>query len=178
MKFAAVRENSKRGTPTMEVLQELLAGNSETGRVEWIGVSGSNRADIQFRESVRIVAGGIEGDHHCRPSSSSSRQVTLIQGEHLPVVAAILQRSAIDPGLLRRNLVVTGINLAALKHQVFQIGSALLRGSGDCPPCSRMEENLGTGGYAAMLNHGGITAVVESEGVVCLGDAVRAVPFP
>lgn len=160
----------------MEVLQELLAGNTATGRVEWIGLSGSNRAEIQSLKSVRIVEGGIEGDHHCRPGRSSKRQVTLIQGEHLPGVAAILQRGAIDPSLLRRNLVVTGINLAALKHQVFQIGSALLRGSGDCPPCSRMEENLGAGGYAAMLNHGGITAVVESEGVVCLGDAVRAVP--
>lgn len=132
----------------MEILQELLAGNTAIGRVEWIGVSGSSRADIQARESVRIVEGGIEGDHHCRPKGSSQRHVTLIQGEHLPAVAAILQRGEINPSLLRRNLIVTGINLAAMKYQVFQIGSAVLRGSGNCPPCERMEENLGPGGDA------------------------------
>ena len=35
-----------------------------------------------------------------------------------------------------------------------------------------MEENLGAGGYAAMLNHGGITAVVETEGVASIGDSI------
>jgi len=37
-----------------------------------------------------------------------------------------------------------------------------------------MEENLGSGGYAAMLNHGGITAIVESESIVAIGDSVVA----
>ena len=37
-----------------------------------------------------------------------------------------------------------------------------------------MEENLGAGGYAAMLNHGGITAIVATEGVVAAGDTVAA----
>jgi len=41
-------------------------------------------------------------------------------------------------------------------------------------PCSGNEENLGSG-YAAMLNHGGITAIVESEGVVTVGDRVAAI---
>jgi MOSC domain-containing protein YiiM len=93
------------------------------------------------------------------------------------VVEAILGRGKIDPSLLRRNIVVSGINLAALKYQTFQIGTAVLEGSGNCPPCSRMEENLGPGGYASMLAHGGITAVVVSEGVVSLGDTVSALPM-
>ena len=45
---------------------------------------------------------------------------------------------------------------------------------GIAPPCSRMEENLGAGGYAAMLNHGEITAIVATEGVVAAGDTVAA----
>ena len=80
--------------------------------------------------------------------------------------------SILAPALLRRNIVVSGINLSALKYQAFQVGSAILRGTGSCPPCSRMEENLGAGGYAAMLNHGGITAVVETEGVASIGDSI------
>ena len=161
----------------MEILKELLSTNTFQGKVEWIGISSGPRSEIKTQDTVRIVTGGVEGDHHCRPTRQSKRQVTLIQAEHIPVVEAILGRGKIDPALLRRNLVVSGINLAALKYQTFQIGTAVLEGSGNCPPCSRMEENLGPGGYAAMLAHGGITAVVVSEGVVSLGDVVSALPW-
>lgn len=163
----------KKGV-TMEILKELLSTNTFQGKVDWIGISSASRAAIQAQETVRLVKGGVEGDHHCRPTRKSKRQVTLIQAEHIPVVEAILGRGKIDPALLRRNIVVSGINLAALKYQTFQIGTAVLEGSGNCPPCSRMEENLGPGGYATMLAHGGITAIVLTEGVVNLGDTVSA----
>ena len=158
----------------MEILRELLGRSESQGRVDFIGIALASRGAIQERASVRIVTGGIADDHHCRPAGHSKRQVTLIQAEHLQVVAAMLGRSSLDPTLLRRNIVVSGMNIAGLKYQTFQIGTAVLRGTGNCPPCSRMEENLGAGGYAAMLNHGGITAVVESEGVVTVGDTVAA----
>ena len=161
----------------MEILKELLSTNTFQGKVDWIGISSGPRSEIKTQDTARIVTGGVEGDHHCRPTRQSKRQVTLIQAEHIPVVEAILGRGKIDPLLLRRNLVVSGINLAALKYQTFQIGTAVLEGSGNCPPCSRMEENLGPGGYAAMLAHGGITAVVVSEGVVSVGDVVSALPL-
>jgi len=156
----------------MELLKELLAKSIAVGRVDWLGISPSSRAGIVTPDSVEIVKGGVQGDHHCRPSRASKRQVTLIQAEHIAVVAAFLRREGIDPGLLRRNIVVSGINLAALRHQTFRIGNAILSGSGTCPPCSRMEENLGNGGYAAMLVHGGITAIVRSPGLVRIGDSV------
>ena len=161
----------------MEILKELLSTNTFQGKVDWIGISSGPRSEIKTQDAVRIVTGGVEGDHHCRPTRKSKRQVTLIQAEHIPVVEAILGRGKIDPSLLRRNIVVSGINLAALKYQTFRIGTAVLEGSGNCPPCSRMEENLGPGGYASMLAHGGITAVVVSEGIVSLGDTVSALPM-
>ena len=39
-----------------------------------------------------------------------------------------------------------------------------------------MEENLGVGGDSVILSHGGITAVVETEGIVLKGDAVQTLP--
>ncbi|HRA88415.1 MAG TPA: MOSC domain-containing protein [Planctomycetaceae bacterium] len=158
----------------MEILRDLLGRSTSQGRVEWIGIALESRSQIQEMQSVQIVAGGVSGDHHCRPAGHSKRHVTLIQAEHVTAIATLLKKQVIPPVLLRRNMVVSGINLAALKYQTFQIGTAVLRGTGNCPPCSRMEENLGSGGYAAMLNHGGITAIVESEGIVAIGDSVVA----
>ena len=88
------------------------------------------------------------------------------------MVARILGKSEIPPELLRRNIVVSGINLLALKHQQFQVGSVLLETTGICAPCSRMEKNLGAGGYNSMRGHGGITAKILQGGQIKLGDTV------
>ncbi|WP_246624552.1 MOSC domain-containing protein [Oceanobacter mangrovi] len=92
--------------------------------------------------------------------------------EHIDVVAKLLQRDQIDPALLRRNLVVSGINLQALRHQQIQIGEAIFELTAQCHPCNRMEEALGPGGTAAMLMHGGLCAKVIQSGEIRVGDAV------
>ena len=155
------------------VLKELLDLIPQTGKLEWIGIRPGKKQALTELKSVRIEQGsGLEGDRF-RGSVSGKRQVTLIQQEHLQVVANILGKSEIDPGWIRRNLVVSGINLLSLKHQSFQIGEAVLQTTGICAPCSRMEENLGPGGYNAMRGHGGITAKVLQPGEIQTGDPVR-----
>lgn len=77
--------------------------------------------------------------------------------------------------MLRRNLVVSGINLGALKGREVQVGTAILRITVICAPCSRMEEALGNGGYSAVRGHGGWCAEVVRSGAVGLGDAVQPV---
>jgi MOSC domain-containing protein YiiM len=77
----------------------------------------------------------------------------------------------------RRNVVVVGLNLLALKDHRFRIGQALLETSRECHPCSRMEEILGVGGYNAMRRRGGITARIIEDGRVVVGDPLsRAEP--
>jgi MOSC domain-containing protein YiiM len=153
-------------------LQVLLNTLPQTGRVEWIGVRPSRDEIMTVLEEVRVNRGtGLEGDRFSG-RAESPRQVTLIQQEHLPVIAACLGREPIDPVLLRRNIVVSGINLLALKDKQFRIGDALLEFTGPCHPCSKMERLLGAGGYNAMRGHGGITARVLEEGLVRLADRV------
>ena len=155
------------------VLKKLLDLIPQTGKLEWIGIRPGKKQALTELKSVRIEQdSGLEGDRF-RGSVSGKRQVTLIQQEHLQVVANILGKSEIDPGWTRRNLVVSGINLLSLKHQSFQIGEAVLQTTGICAPCSRMEENLGPGGYNAMRGHGGITAKVLQAGEIQIGDPVR-----
>ena len=130
------------------------------------------RADIlEVSEVQADPSTGLDGDRFSG-KPAAKRQVTLIQHEHLAVIADLLQRSEIAPALLRRNIVVSGINLQALKQRNFKIGSAIFYGTGNCAPCSRMEEALGTGGYNAMRGHGGITAYVVQAGKISVGDSV------
>ena len=158
-------------------LRRLQRTVPQVGRIEWIGLCPERRAEVEVVERATVEVGtGVKGDHHAR-SGRGKRQVTLIQAEHLEVVARLLGRDVpVNPALLRRNLVVSGINLWALRQLRFRIGSALLEGTGPCPPCSRMEENLGAGGYHAMRGHGGITAIVVEPGELRVGDAVSLAP--
>lgn len=162
----------------MRTLDELRAHVPRTGRVEAILLRTTRRGRIASVDATRAIAGvGLVGDRRedARPSPDGKRHVTLVQAEHLPVVGALLGRDAVDPVLLRRNLVVSGVNLLALKDAVFTIGDVRLEGTGPCHPCSRMEEALGDGGYAAMRGHGGITARVLDDGEVRVGAPVRRV---
>jgi MOSC domain-containing protein YiiM len=156
------------------LLRKLTDNFPHAGRLEWIGLRPARRADLRAVEEAEArVDRGLTGDHRAaRPGSP--RQVTLIQREHLNVIANLLRRDSIPPGFTRRNLVVSGVNLLALKGERFRVGEVLLEGTGPCEPCSRMEDNLGAGGYNAMRGHGGITARVLEGGVLRIGDAVRA----
>lgn len=145
------------------------------GRVEAIIVRGTPRDPAHSIDHTLALAGiGLADDRLGRRGEAelSTRQVTLIQQEHLPVIAALARRGVIDPVDLRRNLVVSGINLVSLKNVSLQVGEALIQIVGPCQPCSRMEEVIGPGGYAAMRGHGGMTARILEGGAIRVGDLV------
>ncbi len=157
-----------------EGLRALMTAFPHSGSVVWIGVRPASRIPMLAVTQVdAIAARGLKGDRTAEKSRpGNSRQVTFIQAEHLIAVGALLRRAAIDPALPRRNIVVSGINLASLKGQQFRIGDALFEWSGECQPCSMLETALGAGGYNAMRGHGGITARVVHGGSIDLGSAV------
>ena len=167
-----------RGLNPASPLARLLAGPIRPGQVTWIGVRPARKAPLVSLDAAEISReAGLVGDHYSgRPNldgRGGKRQVTLIQAEDLAAIAGYLGRE-VTPGDLRRNLVVSEINLRALKDRRFQVGEAVLEATDDCHPCSRMETILGPGGYNAVRGHGGITARVISGGKVRVGDAVGA----
>ena len=155
-----------------EGLGALLSQFPRAGRLEWIGLRPHYRAPVESVAEVKALADhGLIGDHSGL-RSGGKRQVTLIQHEHLSAIAKLAGCELVDPVLLRRNLVVSGINLLALRDREFRIGEAVLLGSGVCAPCSRIEEALGRGGLNAMRGHGGITARIIHAGTIRVGDRV------
>lgn len=152
-------------------INDLFEVFPRAGRVEWIGIRAERRAPVTVVSSVNVSEKkGLLGDHYS--GQSGNRHVTLIQAEHLPVVAAMTGRDTLDPGLVRRNIVVSGLNLLALKDHSIQLGDVTLMITGQCHPCSKMETILGPGGYNAMRGHGGMTAKVLRGGTIQVGDEV------
>lgn len=157
--------------PPGSELHALMTRFPRAGSVRWIGLRPAR--DVPMREvaTAEAVAGiGLVGDRYA--SGSGKRGITLIQAEHLPVIASLAGHASVAPATLRRNLVVEGIPLVALKGNRFRIGEVLLEGTDDCDPCSRMEDALGAGGYNAMRGMGGLCARILEGGSLRIGDAV------
>ncbi len=179
----------------MSTLRQLVTHFGRPGRVDAILLrpARGQRAVLADRAEARVGL-GLVGDRSAAARQADPkrrRQVTLIQAEHLAVVAALLGKTGIDPAGLRRNLVVSGVNLIAtrslLKGQVLCLvfgndpgaaDTAMFEVSGNCDPCSAMEAELGFGGYNAMRGHGGVTARVVREGWIESGMPVWVVERP
>ncbi len=153
----------------METLATLTARHAGPGRIDWIGLRPERLAGIKAVDSAHLGEAGLDGDH-ARPGK---RAVTLIQAEHLPVIAALAHIPQVAPETLRRNLVISGLNLSALRGKRLTLGEAVIELTIPCAPCSRMEAALGPGGYNAIRSHGGWCARVLHPGPLCIGLTVQ-----
>lgn len=147
-----------------------MSRHAGAGRIEWIGLRPVRREPLKIVKDVEIAMDGLVGD---RRNTPGKRAVTLIQWEHLDVIAALVREANIDPAALRRNIAVSGLNLIAVRNHGIRIGETTLSITGICAPCSRMEEVLGNGGYNAVRGHGGVTAEVVIPGRIAVGSAVH-----
>ncbi len=175
----------------MPDLRELVSRFPRAGRLDAIHLRPARGVPARrVDEAVAVAGQGLVGDRAAerRPSPSAAgsaggkRQVTLLQAEHVPLIAAWTGRAAgdpLDPGLLRRNLVVSALNLAAgqspFADQAFRLrigDDVVVAITGPCAPCSKMEDVLGAGGYNALRGHGGVTARIVAGGILRIGDQV------
>ena len=169
----------------MRDLRDLTRPTGRTGILEAIYLRpdrGVPAVRVDFAEALegRGLVGDRTADRVRSSGGSGKRQVTLLQAEHVPLIARWTGHDVLDAAVLRRNLVIAGLNVVAARSPFPQqplwirIGERVaLLVTGDCAPCSKMEDALGPGGYNAVRGHGGVTARVMRGGPLRIGDTVR-----
>ena len=167
-----------------QTLRELTQQFPLAGRVDAIYLRPARLVSVVSVTEARAEPGlGLIGDRRSSTlrtgDLAQKRELTLFQAEHLQTLADWLGLPSLEPGRLRRNLVVSGINLVSMRSLFadvvlqWRIGAdVVIEVSGSCDPCSRMETELGQGGYNAMRGHGGVTARVLTGGTIRVSDPI------
>lgn len=149
------------------------------GLVERISIARLSGGDQEAPLSVRAWAGrGLEGDRHLLPEAemNSLGNLTLIERasfDHLREVGIVLNEDE-----LRRNLVVSGMELNPLVGSEFTVGDVRCLATELCEPCRYIEKRTRQGVLKALVGRGGLRARILTDGVISVGDCVNVADRP
>jgi MOSC domain-containing protein YiiM len=147
-----------------------------TGRLLGIARHPRPRGAMETVEQVEVSVGeGVHGDFRgsLKPGRNK-RQVTVMAVEAWQQALAEI-KDPVSWEQRRVNLLVEGLALEGITGARICFASGLvLEVTGECDPCSRMEE-VATGLKGALLPHwrGGVTTRVIEGGRLKVGDQVR-----
>lgn len=129
------------------------------------------------RERLEVRGGhGIVGDRYAGRPAHRDAQVTVLAVEAVEALAAELGTGPLDPLLARRNVVLRGAEVEALRGQEFSLdcgeGVVLLRGARPANPCAWLDVVLAPGAHRGLRGRAGIRCAALSGGILRLGPAV------
>ena len=116
-------------------------------------------------QKVTAISGlGLEGDRSAY--EGNTRQVLFVDKE-------ILDEAGLEPGQVKENITVTGLNVVQVQPgQVFTIGDVTLEAVGDCEACGKMDA-IRLGLKDEIQGKRGMLAKVINGGGIKVGDSVR-----
>jgi len=147
------------------------------GRLAGIARHARPKAPMELLDRAEVtIDAGVAGDFRgaVKPGGRGRRQITLMERRDWDAAMADLGRDI--PWQERRaNLLVDQVDLPQSPGAQLRIGSdVLIRATGECDPCSRME-TIAPGLKAALTPdwRGGVTAKVINGGEIAVGDEIR-----
>jgi hypothetical protein len=146
------------------------------GSVEGIWIARSAGETAVAVDSVRALAGqGLEGDRHVAgtgtfPSGLPGSALTLVEAEVCESFTPSL-----EPDEHRRNVITRGVALNRLVGHEFTVGGVRCRGARLCEPCTVVQRYAGRPVLRELVHRGGLRADILEDGVILVGDVVRAV---
>jgi MOSC domain-containing protein YiiM len=147
----------------------------------YFGHHGKPPDDFPLVEVPRIecVAGhGICGDRFYDYRDNYKGQITFFSFEVFERLARHFNLTGKSPGVLRRNVIVSGIDLNDLIGEVFSIQGVRLRGTGHCRPCYWLDQAFAPGTEDFLEGNGGLRAEILTDGAIAVGDAQLLLATP
>ena len=130
-------------------------------------------------ERIECVAGsGIRGDRFYDYRDEYKGQITFFSIEVFERLLAHFELQNKSAGALRRNVIVSGVNLNDLIGEEFSIQGVRLRGTTHCKPCYWMNQAVVPGAEEFLQGNGGLRAQILSDGVIAVGDAQLVLAEP
>ena len=143
--------------------------SSQQGTIVSLQLAVAHREPMKTVESAKVISNyGIEGDRHAISEGVRvARQVLLMDEE-------TLERFGLSHGQIRENVTTSGVDFASLEAgaKVALGDDVVLRITGHCAPCSRMDE-IRPGLRVELERQRGMLAYVVQGGEIKVGDGVR-----
>jgi MOSC domain-containing protein YiiM len=140
----------------------------------YFGHHGKPPGDQPLLEQRRIecVAGhGIRGDRFYDYRDNYAGQITFFSADVFERLCRAFSLTNKSAGALRRNIIVSGVDLNALIGVEFEIQGVRLYGTQHCAPCYWMNQAIAPGAEEWLAGNGGLRAQILTDGFVEVGDA-------
>jgi MOSC domain-containing protein YiiM len=124
-------------------------------------------------DSVECVAGsGIRGDRYFNYRKDYKGQITFFSREVFDLMTQALGVTTKSPAVLRRNVIVSGIDLMELIGVDFELQGVQFQGTAHCKPCYWMNTAFAAGAEEFLAAHsGGLRARIVTSGRISTGEA-------
>lgn len=123
-------------------------------------------------DEVECIAGrGLRGDRFFDHKPDYEGQITFFSAEVFSGLCAALGVAGQSPGAVRRNVVVSGVDLNQLIGREFAVQGVRFLGTGECRPCYWMDLAVAPGADAWLKGRGGLRAKILSDGTLRRGPA-------
>jgi hypothetical protein len=120
---------------------------------------------------IECVAGhGIRGDRFFDYRDEYVGQITFFSADIFEKLCAAFGVTNKSPGLLRRNVVVSEVDLNSLIGVDFDIQGVRFRGTRHCKPCYWMDKAFAPGAEKWLKGNGGLRARILSDGFIEVGE--------
>lgn len=139
---------------------------------------------VERADRIEVRAGlGIVGDRYFGQPAHRDAAVTVLAAEGVDALADELGSGPLDPLAARRNVVLRGVEVEALRGELFSLdcgeGAVLLAGGRPANPCAWLDLALAPGAHRGLRGRAGVRCAPRTGGVLRLGPAVlrSAVPL-
>ena len=130
-------------------------------------------------EQIECVAGhGIRGDRFFDYKDDYKGQITFFSAEIFEALTRHFGLTNKSAGALRRNVIVSGVDLNDLIGEEFSIQGVKLRGTAHCRPCYWLDQALVRGTEEFLQGNGGLRAQIVSDGLISVGEAQLVLAAP